>query len=205
MTPDWIRPGVQATFIWIDGDRELPGGSHLYEIAGPVLESQQASPFFVVATLDQAKFADQLYRGAVTPEELRQFLHHCRIVKGKVGEELDLLATVEEAALLPLLDEWAQREHGELVSYEEEADAFLYGDLPIHATSDAYQALQHSHEALVKTWVCNGCGEPEDASNFFWTVHRASAIQVRLVIQNVGGTWTWWLHPFRIEKTMVQT
>jgi hypothetical protein len=205
MTPDWIQPGAQTTFVWIDGDREIPGGPHFYEIAGPVLEVHPASPFFVVAALDQAKFAEQLYQGSVAPEELRQFLHHCRIVKGGLAEELDVLVATHQAPLLPVLDGWAASEHGELLSYRDEADALFFGDIPLHLTADAHHAMQRSREEFVRAWVCAACGEPEDASNFFWTVHHASAIQVRLVIQNMGGIWTWWLHPLRIKKVKSET
>jgi len=198
--PDWIQPGAQATLIWTDGERAFPDGTRLYEVAGPVLERHPSSPFFVMAPLSQSEFAGQLYREQVTLEELGRFLESCRIVRGRLSEDCDLLVAAREAPLLPLLDQWAGFDHGELLSYGEDIGAFLSGDLPLHVTTEAHRALQQSSEHFGNTWICDACGDPEDAANFLWTHHRGSAIQVRFVIQNMEGIWTCWLHPFRIEK-----
>jgi hypothetical protein len=198
--PDWIQPGAQATLIWADSRQEVPDGTHLYEIAGPVLQHPPTSPFFLIAPLSQSDFAGQLYRDKVTVEDLRRFLADCLIALGGVGDDLGTLIAVREAALLPLLEEWADDEGGALLSYREEIGAFLHDNLPLNVTTGAHQGLQQSPEYFGSAWICEGCGEPEDAANFLWTRHQGSVIQVRLVIQNIEGTWTCWLHPFRVEK-----
>jgi len=200
MDTDWIRPGVRATLIWVDGDREFPSGRRCYEVAGPALEERPPSPFFVVAPLAQSEFAGRLYRGQVTLDNLRRFLGECRIVRGGLSEGCDVLVAAEEAPLLPLLDEWAGDEGGALVPYRDEIEAFLSDDHALHVTANAHLAAQRFPEHFGSTWVCEACGEPEDAANFLWTVHRGSTIQVRLAIENVGGAWTCWLHPFQIVK-----
>jgi hypothetical protein len=201
--PEWIQPGVRATLIWTDGEREFPGDPRLYEVAGPVLGEPPPTPFFVTAPLSEEKFAAQLYAAEIGIEALRDFLDRCRLVKGRLSEEYDLLIVMEETPLLPVLEEWGGEDGGERLGYEEEIEAFLSGDLVFHANPEAHRALQQSSEAFVRTWVCAGCGEAEDASNFLWTVHCGASIQARLAIQNMGGTWTFWLYPFQIEKSNV--
>ena len=201
--PEWIQPGIRATLIWTDGQREFPGGPRLYEVAGPVLGEHPPTPFFVAAPLSEEKFAAELYGGEIGVEALRSFLDRCRLIKGELSGEYDVLIALEEFPLLSVLDEWTEEEGGATLPYGEEIEAFLSGDLLLHATLEAHRALQHSSEAFMRTWVCAGCGEAEDASNFLWTVHRGASIQTRLAIQNMGGTWTFWLHLFQIEKSNV--
>jgi hypothetical protein len=61
-------------------------------------------------------------------------------------------------------------------------------------------AAQQEPEQFATAWVCDECGEAEDAGIFFWTVHRGPVVRVCLLIHNDAGVWTCRLHPFEFAK-----
>jgi hypothetical protein len=198
--PDWIEPGQTATLIWYDGVQDRGDGARTYQVAGPVLDIGPASPYFLLAPLEQSEFAERLYRGEATLPTLRSFLDDCVLAEGSMSEGLDMVFTRAEARLLPVLDAWRALPDRPVFSYRTDLDAFLGDGLPLYVSSDAYGAAQRSPELFATAWVCAGCGEAEDAAVFFWTLARGGRVRVCFLIQNEGGRWTCHLHPFEFEK-----
>ncbi len=199
--PAWIQPGATATLLWYDGTGERPDRSRLYQVAGPVLELPPTSPYFLLAPLEQGDFAGRLYRSEVSAEDLRRFLEACDLAEGELTEELDFLTAVRRAPVLPLLDAWAEAAPGEMVPYRSDIDAFLpAADHPVFVTADAYARVLREPDRFGATWICEECGEAEDAAVFLWTTHRDDVVQVRLAIENRGGVWTCRLCPFKFRK-----
>ena len=199
--PIWIRPGVITTLLWYDGLRERPDDGRLYQVAGPALEQPPASPYFLLAPLERSDFAGRLYRSEVSLEDLRGFLGTCDVVEGRLTEELDFVAARRRAPVLPVLDAWGEMAPGELVPYRRDIDALLPPDAnPLFVTEDAYRSVQREPDRFGAAWVCEECGEAEDAAVFLWTTHRDDVIQVRLTIENQGGVWTCRLLPFTFRK-----
>jgi len=80
-------------------------------------------------------------------------------------------------------------------------NAFLPSDSgPLFVTREAHAGLQREPERFGTAWICDGCGEAEDASVFLWTTHRDEFVHVRLAIENQGGVWTCRLHPFKFPR-----
>jgi hypothetical protein len=200
--PDWIEPGQTATLIWYDGVQDRGDGARTYQVAGPVLDIGPASPYFLLAPLEQSEFAERLYRGEVTLPALRSFLDHCILAEGSMSEGLDVVFTRAEARLLPVLDAWRALPDRPVLTYRADLDAFLGDGLPLYVSSDAYGAAQRSLESFATAWVCAGCGEAEDAAVFFWTLARDRRVRVCFLIQNEGGRWTCHLHPFEFETEL---
>src|SRR5262249_31575810 len=200
--PRWTEPGASATLIWYDAVDVRPDGVRVYQVSGPVLDAAPPSPYFVLAPLQQSGFADRLYRGEVTLPELRSFLEHCSFAHGALGDGLDVVFTRAEVGVLTLLDAWTTSADRPLVPYSPELDAFLWDDAPpIFVSPEAYREAQQSSERFRIASVCAGCGEPDDASVFFWTRRGAGRVRVCFLIQNEGGCWTCRLHPFEFEST----
>ena len=199
--PAWIRPGVTTTLLWYDGMGETSDDYRLYQVAGPVLEQPPASPYFLLAPLARSDFAGRLYRSEVSPEDLRGFLRACEVAEGRLTEDLDFVAALRRAPVLPVLDAWAQTASGEIVPYDRGIDAFLLPDAnPLFVTAEAFASVLRERDRFGATWVCEECGEAEDAAVFLWTTHRDDVVQVRLAIENHGGVWTCRLHPFTFRK-----
>ncbi len=197
----WIQPGLSATLIWYDGMAETPDRRYVYQVAGPVLEIPPASPYFLLAPLEQSDFAGRLYRAEVSLADLRRFLGGCDVGEGGLTEDLDFVAVRRRAPPLPLLDAWGHNAPGEILPYRSDIDAFLPADShPLFVTADAYRSLQREPDRFATTWICEECGEPEDAAVFLWTTHQDNVVQVRLSIENRGGVWTCRLCPFKIRK-----
>ncbi len=200
-SPAWIRPGVSGTLIWYDSMTEAPDRQYVYQVAGPVLELPPTSPYFVLAPLGESDFAGRLYRVEVSPTDLRKFLKGCDVGEGRLTEDLEFVLVRHRAPLLSVLDAWAESAPGEILPYRSDIDAFLPPDAqPLFVTADAYRGLQEEPDRFATTWVCEECGEAEDAAVFLWTTHRDNAVQVRLSIENQGGVWTCRLYPFKIRK-----
>lgn len=199
--PAWIRPGVTTTLLWYDGMGETSDDYRLYQVAGPVLEQPPASPYFLLAPLGQSDFAGRLYRSEVSPEDLRGFLRACEVAEGRLTEDLDFVAARRRAPVLPVLDAWAQTASGETLPYDRGIDAFLLPDAnPLFVTAEAFACVLRERDRFGATWVCEECGEADDAAVFLWTTHRDDVVQVRLAIENQGGVWTCRLHPFTFRK-----
>lgn len=200
----WIQPGLRATLIWYDGLAETPDRQYVFQVAGPVLEAPPESPYFVLAPLGQSDFAGRLYRAEVSRGDLRKFLEGCDLAEGRMSDDLEFVAVRRRTPLLPVLDAWGERPPGEILSYLSDIGAFLPADSrPLFVTSDAYRNLQREPERFATTWICEECGEAEDAAVFLWTTHHDNAVQVRLSIENQVGVWTCRLYPFQIRKEVV--
>lgn len=190
-----------ATLIWFDGVGAPGGASRIYQVSGPLLAAPPRSPYFLLAPLELGDFAERLYRSEASLADLRGFLGGCEVAEGELTEDLEFVAARHRAPLLPVLDGWGDRSAGGVLSYQRDIDAFLPPDAPpLYVTAEAYASLQREAERFGRTWVCEECGEPEDAAVFLWTRHRAESIQVRLTIENQGGVWTCRLHPFHFPK-----
>ena len=200
----WVQPGVRATLIWYDGVAETPDRQYVYQVAGPVLETPPESPYFVLAPSGQSDFAGGLYRAEVSLADLRAFLEGCDMAEGRMSDDLEFVAVHRRTPLLPLLDAWGEHAPGEILSYGGDIDAFLPADShPLFVTSDSYRSLQREPDWFATTWVCEECGEAEDAAVFLWTTHHDDVIQVRLSIENQGGVWACRLYPFKIRKEVM--
>src|SRR4029453_12656411 len=84
----WIDPGASATLIWHGATAARPGEGRLYSLSGPAFEQPPASPYFLLASVEDDAFAARLYRGQVSLPDLRTFLGGCRIARGAAGEEV---------------------------------------------------------------------------------------------------------------------
>jgi len=198
--PAWIAPGDAATLVWYSGRGESAEGVPLYQVAGPALEAPPASPFFLMAPVERGDFAGHLYRGGVGLGELRGFLDDCTLARGEMSESLDRLAAREETPVLPVLDGWRLSRARPLLPYLEDIGAFLPGERPLFVTPEAYEAARQEPEQFATAWVCDECGEAEDAAAFLWTAHAGPAVRVCFLIQNDAGVWSCRLHPFEFLR-----
>jgi hypothetical protein len=196
----WIEPGASATLIWHGAAASRPGGGRLYSVSGPALEQPPAAPYFILAPVEDGAFAGRLYRGQVTLDDLRAFLSRCRIARGALVEEMQYVATSDEAPVLPLLDDWRDEAAAPLLPYLEDINAFLPATAPLYVTAAAHAAARREPERFATAWACDECGEAEDAGVFFWTAHRGQAVRVCFLIHNDAGVWTCRLHPFEFAK-----
>ena len=198
--PAWIAPGDAATLVWYSGRGESAEGVPLYQVAGPALDAPPAWPFFLLAPLDRDDFASHLYRGQVRLAELRSFLDGCTLVRGEMSESLDRVTARAEAPVLPVLDAWRVIQARPLLPYLDDIGAFLPGNRPLFVTPEAIAAARKEPEQFGTAWVCDECGEAEDAAAFFWTVHAGPIVCVCFLIQNDAGVWSCRLHPFDFLK-----
>ena len=195
----WIEPGASATLIWHGAVATGPGGGRLYAISGPALEQPPASPHFLLAPAEDEAFAARLYRGQVTLGDLRAFLARCRIAQGAMVDEMQYVAVAEEAPVLPLLDGWRDAPDVPVLPYLDDINAFMPA-APLYVTAEAHAAAQREPEQFSTAWVCDECGDAQDAGVFFWTAQRGPAVRVCFLIHNDAGTWTCRLHPFEFAK-----
>jgi hypothetical protein len=196
----WIEPGASATLIWHGADASRPGGGRLYSLSGPALEQPPASPYFILASVEDGDFADRLYRGQVTLSDLRAFLSRCRIARGALVEDMQYVATDEETPVLPLVEGWRDGAAAPVLSYLSDINAFMPASMPLYVTADAHAAALREPEQFATAWVCDECGEASDAAVFLWTAHRGAAVRVCFLIHNDAGVWTCRLHPFEFAK-----
>jgi len=110
------------------------------------------------------------------------------------------VATSSEAPVLPLLDGWREEAGPPVLPYLDDINAFMPAAAPLYVTADAHEAAKREAEQFTTAWVCDECGDAEDAGVFFWTAHRGSAVRVCFLIHNDGGIWTCRLHPFEFAK-----
>jgi hypothetical protein len=198
--PTWIEPGASATLIWHGAAAPASGGVRFYPVCGPVFERPPTSPLFILAPVETGAFAGRLYRGQATLADLRGFLSHCRIARGALVDELQSVASSEEAPVLPVLEDWREASGPPRLPYLADIDAFMPAAAPLHVTAEAHAAAQREPERFATAWVCDECGDAEDAGVFFWTAHRGSAVRVCFLIHNDAGIWTCRLHPFEFAK-----
>ena len=194
----WIDPGASATLIWHGAAASRPGTGRLYSVSGPAFEQPPASPYFVLAPVEDGAFAGRLYRGQVTLPDLRAFLLGCRIARGALVDEMQYVMAAEEAPVLPLIDDW--RAEAPALPYLDDINAFMPASSPLYVTAEAHAAARREPEQFTIAWVCDECGDAEDASTFLWTAHRADAVRVCFLIHNDAGVWTCRLHPFEFAK-----
>jgi hypothetical protein len=195
-TPSWIQPGATATLIWHDGAGQRPDGVRLYAVAGPILAEPPASPYFILVSAEQGDFAGRLYRDQVGLAELREFLGGCVLVRGELMDEMQWVAVREEAPLLPVLEAWRRAEDRPLLPYLRDIGAFMPGELPLFVGEEAVTAAQREPERFATAWVCDECGEAEDAGVFLWTARQRGRVRVCFLIENDAGVWRCRLHPF---------
>jgi hypothetical protein len=198
--PEWVEPGAVATLIWYDGVAPGPGGTRIYQIAGPLLEKPPASPYLLLAPATEGAFGDRLYAGRATLDELRRFLSRCALGHGRVEPALETAVTGAEAPVLPVLDAWRAMGARPLLPYFADISAFLPRDLPVHVGAEAHAAALDRAETFERAWVCAECGDPEDMSVFVWTAHAGPNVRVCFLIENEGGRWTCHLHPFDFPR-----
>jgi len=195
-----IESGATATLIWHGAGASRPGGGRLYVVAGPILEQPPASPYFILAAEEDGDFATRLYRGQVALPELRAFLTGCRVTRGALVDDQQYVATDEELPVLAVLDEWRDRPGPPALPYLDDINAFMPAAAPLYVTAEAHAAAQREPEQFGTAWVCDECGEAEDAGVFFWTAHRGPLVRVCLLIHNDAGVWTCRLHPFEFAR-----
>jgi len=198
--PSWIAPGDAATLVWYSGRGESAEGMPLYQVAGPALDMPPASPYFLLAPVERGDFAGRLYRGEVGLQELRGFLQHCLLARGEMSESLDRIAAGVETPVLPVVDAWRGAVARPLLPYLDDIGAFLTGERPLFVTPEAYAAARQEPEQFGTAWVCDECGEAEDAGAFLWTAHAGPSVRVCFLIQNDAGVWSCRLHPFDFLK-----
>ncbi|HUG37307.1 MAG TPA: hypothetical protein VML54_10180 [Candidatus Limnocylindrales bacterium] len=198
--PGWIRPGDTATLIWHNGAVEGRDGVHRYQVAGPIFDVAPASPYFLLAPAARDGFASELYRGQVTLADLRQFLGDCVLARGEMVDAMEFVAASAETPVLPLVDGWRGVSGRPRLPYEPEIGAFIPESRLLYVTPEAHALAQHAPETFGTAWVCDECGEAEDAAVFLWTAHREDTIRVCFLINNDAGVWTCSIHPFDIEK-----
>jgi len=198
--PTWIAPGDAATLVWYSGRGEGAEGMPLYQVAGPALDTPPASPYFLLAPVERDDFASRLYRGQVVLADLRGFLQDCTLARGEMSESLDRVAVRAETPVLPVLDAWRVTPVRPLLPYLDDIGAFLPGERPLFVTPEAYAAARQEREQFGTAWVCDECGEAEDAGAFLWTAHAGPTVRVCLLIQNDAGVWSCRLHPFEFLR-----
>jgi len=196
----WIEPGASATLIWHGAAASRPDGGRLYVVSGPILEQPPASPYFILAAEEDSDFAARLYRGQAALPELRAFLSRCRITRGALVDDQQYVATDEEAPVLAVLDAWRERPGPPALPYLDDINAFMPASAPLYVTAEAHAAAQREPEQFGTAWVCDECGEAEDAAVFLWTAHRGSRVRVCFLVHNDAGVWTCRLHPFEFAK-----
>ncbi|MEX2222513.1 MAG: hypothetical protein WEG40_12015 [Candidatus Rokuibacteriota bacterium] len=196
----WIEPGASATLIWHGATAPQPGGGRLYSVSGPALELAPASPYFILASVEEGAFAERLYRGQVTLDGLQEFLSRCRIARGALVDGMQYVATRDEAPVLAVVDAWREIPGPPALPYHDDINAFLPAGVPLYVTADAHAAARREPEQFSTAWVCDECGEADDAGVFLWTAHRGPAVRVCFLIHNDAGVWTCRLHPFEFAK-----
>jgi hypothetical protein len=117
-------------------------------------------------------------------------------VRGTLLPGGEWLAARQEAPVLPLLDAWDTAPERPLVSYEREIAGFLAGDALLRVSAEAHAGASSAAERFATAWVCEECGQAEDAAVFLWTRRRGERVRVRLLVENQAGLWTCHLHPF---------
>jgi hypothetical protein len=195
-TPEWIQPGATATLIWHNGAGQRPDGGRVYAIAGPAFELSPASPYFLLAPAERGDFAGRLYRGQADLDDLRKFLADSMLVEGDLTDEMQFVSVRAETPALPLLEAWRGAPARPLLTYFSDIGAFIPDALPLYVDPEAHAAALAAPECFATAWVCDECGEAEDASVFLWTERRGDRVRVCFLIQNDGGVWSCRLHPF---------
>jgi len=198
--PRWITPGDAATLLWYSGKGESPDGVPVYEVAGPAMEMPPASPYFLLAPADRDDFAGELYRGRIGVPELRDFLSACVLARGQLNPSLEWVTASLSSPALTVIDGWRALGERPVLSYLSDIGAFLPGDRPLFVTPEAHTVAQETAEQFATAWVCDECGEAEDAGVFLWTARGEGTVRVCFLIQNDAGIWTCRLHPFEFNR-----
>ncbi len=194
--PAWIAPGQAVTLVWYEGRLDRPDGARLYQVAGPTLDPAPPTAGFLLSPVAQDGFADRVYAGQATLADLQAFLEGSTLAAGQLVDGGEWLVAHAETAPLALLEGWDGEPARPLVPYEREIGAFLPGDLLLRVSPEAYAGASTSPEGFRTAWVCDECGEAEDAGVFLWTRRRGPRVRVLLLIVNEAGVWTCHLHPF---------
>jgi len=78
-----------------------------------------------------------------------------------------------------VIDGWRALGERPVLSYLSDIGAFLPGDRPLFVTPEAHAAAQETAEQFATAWVCDECGEAEDAGVFLWTVRGEGTVRAR--------------------------
>ena len=148
---------------------------------------------------DVVRHGTSSLRVEVSDGDLRAFLAHCRIAQGALVDEMQYLAVADEAPVLPVLDAWREAPDVPALPYLDDINAFM-PSAPLYVTAEAHAAAQREPEQFSTAWVCDECGEAEDAAAFLWTAHAGPIVRVCFLIQNDAGIWSCRLHPFEFLK-----
>jgi hypothetical protein len=198
--PAWIAPGAVATLVWHDGAVDREDGARLYQVAGPILDGLAVTPFFLLSPVGGAAFAERLYQGRASLGDLVAFLASATLARGALLPGSEWLTVRQEAGVLALLDAWDTAADRPLLPYEREIAAFLSGDALLHVSAEAHAAASEAAERFATAWVCEECGQADDAAVFLWTRRRGERVRVRLLVENQAGLWTCHLHPFDFAR-----
>jgi len=192
--------GVKAILLWSGGRIEPPahaGLASVYELGGPVFETDPESGHYILAPMDAGDVATALYEGRVSAERFRRFLSRCHLATGRLSQDLGHLLVREEVPLLPLLDRLGS-EPAPPLPYDAQIECFLVDDATLPVRPDIYQAMLREEEFFGTASVCEECGQAEDVGVFLWTRKDNGAVRVNFVIQNQGGIWRCWIAPFAV-------
>jgi hypothetical protein len=150
----------------------------------------------LVSPVDRDAFAGRLYEGQASLADLEAFLGDSTLVRGRLADGGEWLVADAEAPPLSVLDACDQVPEPPLVTYERDIGAFLPGSRLLRVSPEAYAEAGAAPERFATAWVCEECGEAQDAGVFLWTRRRGGRVRVRLLIDNEGGVWTCHFHPF---------
>jgi hypothetical protein len=197
---DWVAPGAVATLVWHEGALDRADGARAYQIAGPVLEPADAGPLFLLCPERESGFAERVYDGQASSDDLRAFLGGAALAHGRVEAGGEWLAVRAEAPVLPLLAAWDVGAPPPLVPYEREIAGFLPGDALLHVSPEAHARAAAAAERFATAWVCEECGDARDAAVFLWTRRDGDRVRVRLLVDNQAGLWRCHLQPFAFAR-----
>jgi len=199
-TPGWVAPGDTATVIWHNGMVEGRDGVRRYQVAGPVFDVAPGSPYFLLAPSRRDGFAAALYRDQVSLSDLREFLADCVLARAELVDANEFVATSAETPALPVVDAWRVASDRPCLPYMRDIGAFIPDSRPLYVTDEAHDQARAEPEVFVTAWVCEECGEAEDAAVFLWTAHRDDKVRVCMLMENDAGVLNCAFHPFEFDR-----
>jgi len=167
----WIEPGASATLIWHGAVATGPGGGRLYAISGPALEQPPASPHFLLAPAEDDAFAAPALPRAGDPRRSPRLPRPLPHRPGRRGRRDAVPGGGGRGAGAALLDDWRDAPDVPVLPYLDDINAFMPA-APLYVTAEAHAAAQREPEQFSTAWVCDECGDAQDAGVFFWTAQR---------------------------------
>jgi hypothetical protein len=167
----------------------------VYRIAGPLLAGPSESGCYLLAPAARDDFVARVYGGAATLAEIRALLGEAALARGALAEDGERLAVGDQVPALPLVEAWRGVARP-VLPYVPELEGVLLEDGLLRLTPDAYRAIQAQAEVFQTGWVCEECGDPEDAAVVLWTAREGGRVRVCFVAEIEHGVWRCRLHPF---------